>query len=111
MIRVFISVPMKDRTKEEIENTLAKIKEKVRKFYWKEEVEFVNTFVEEKPPYESGEHTAVWYLGKSLEILSTCDVVVTCGDIDYEKYNGCFIEKEVAERYGLRVLLLNGVFN
>ena len=83
-MRVFISLPMKGRTKEEIETTLRKMKEYVISKVGN--VKFVNTIVEEKPPYESGEHTAIWYLGKSLEILSTCDLVVVCGDIDYSKY-------------------------
>lgn len=108
-MRVFISLPMKCRTKEQIEETLEKIKESVKLTFNGENIEFVNTIVQEKPPYESGEHTPVWYLGKALEILSTCDLVVVCGDIDYNKYNGCFIEKETAIRYGIRVLVVNGV--
>ena len=108
-MRVFISVPMKGRTKEQIETTLEKIKYDVEGTFAGEQIEFVNTIVQEKPPYESGEHTAIWYLGKSLEILSTCDLVVVCGDIDYNKYNGCFIERETAIRYGIRVLVVNGV--
>ena len=103
MKRVFISVPMKDKSKEEINELITKIKVDVSKTF-QEPVEFVNTYVEEKPPYQSGEHSAIWYLAKSLEILSTCDVVVVCGDVDYDKYNGCYIEKEVAKRYGLQVL-------
>lgn len=109
-MKVFISLPMKGRTKEQIETALEKIKEKVLSTFNGENIEFVNTIVEEKPPYESGEHTPVWYLGKALEILSTCDLVVVCGDIDYNQYNGCFIEKETARRYNIPVLVVNGVF-
>lgn len=108
-MRAFISLPMKGRTKEQIEETLEKIKESVKLTFNGENIEFVNTIVQEKPPYESGERTPVWYLGKALEILSTCDLVVVCGDIDYDKYNGCFIERETAIRYGIRVLVVNGV--
>lgn len=106
-MRVFISLPMKGRKKEEIDQTLAKMKEYVNSKV--DNVEFVNTIVEEKPPYESGEHTPIWYLGKALEILSTCDMVVVCGDIDYNKYNGCFLEKETALRYGIPVMSVNGI--
>ena len=105
-MRVFISVPMKGKTKEEIDKTLVEIKEKVRVKFNNEKIEFVDTFVEEKPPYESGEHTPIWYLGKALEIVSTCDMVVTLRDIDYSKYHGCYIEKETAIRYGLAVMLV-----
>lgn len=107
-MRVFISLPMKGRTKEEIETTLKKMKEYVIS-KMDNKVEFVNTIVEEKPPYENGEHTAIWYLGKALEILSTCDMVAVCGDIDYNKYNGCFLEKETALRYGIPVMSVNGI--
>lgn len=108
MKKVFISLPMKGRTKDEIERTVKNIKEKV-KGYLNETVDFINTIVQEKPPYESGEHTAVWYLGKALEIISTCDMVVVCGDIDYDKYNGCYIEKETAIRYGIPIMIVSGV--
>ena len=108
-MRVFISLPMKGRTKEQIEKTLENIKESVKWTFKGENIEFINTIVKEKPPYESGEHSPVWYLGKALEILSTCDLVVVCGDIDYSQFNGCFIERETAIRYGIRVLVVNGV--
>ena len=75
MKKVFISLPMKGRTKDEIERTIENIKEKV-KGSLNEPVVFVNTIVQEKPPYESGEHSAVWYLGKALQIISTCDVII-----------------------------------
>lgn len=107
MRKIFISVPMKDKTKEQIEKNIADIKEFCTKLFQKEQVEFVNTIVQEKPPYESGEHTSVWYLGKSLEKLSTCNMIVIENGVDYTKYSGCYIELETAKRYGIDVLAID----
>lgn len=95
----FISVPMKNRFKEEIEEDIAMMKAKVRRTY--PDVEFINTIVEDKPPYNTN-NQAVWYLGKSIELLSQCDILVCKKNVD--EYNGCFIEKEIAKRYDLKII-------
>ena len=105
MKKVFISVPMKGRTKENIEKSIEKMK-KVATAYLDEELEFVNTIVQDKPPYETNkEHTAVWYLGKSLEILSQCDIFLGVYDT-FPKYKGCYIENKVADTYGIKRVML-----
>ena len=101
MSKVFISCPMKDRTKEEIEKTIQDMKNEAKKVLG--DVEFINTIVEEKPPYNTN-NEAIWYLGKSIQILSQCEALVCLKNID--KYNGCFIEKEVAKRYNLKIIEL-----
>ena len=98
--KVFISVPMKGKTKEEIENAIIKMKN-IAKEKVGNDVEFINTLVQDKPPYETN-NQAIWYLGKSIELLSQCKILVCLKDI--ENYNGCFIEKEIAKRYGLSVI-------
>lgn len=99
MTKAFISVPMKNRFKEEIEEDIAMMKAKVRSLH--PDVEFINTIVEDKPPYETN-NQAIWYLGKSIELLSQCDTLVCKKYVSI--YNGCFIEKEIALRYGLEVV-------
>lgn len=100
MIKAFISVPMKGKEKEEIDKTIAEMK-KIATYEIGPDVEFVNTMVQEKPPYKDG-NEAIWYLGKALEILSQCRILVYLKGS--EIYNGCFIEKEAAKRYGLLLL-------
>lgn len=100
MIKAFISVPMKGKEKEEIEQMIAEMKE-IAMYELGKDVEFVNTMVQEEPPYKNG-NEAVWYLGKSLEILSQCGLLIY--PKGSEIYNGCFIEREVAKRYGLLLL-------
>ena len=106
MKKVFLSVPMKGRTKEDIESSLAKMKAVASAYLLGEDVEFINTFVEEKPPYEMDpNHNAVWYLGASLQKLAECDLVV---NLDCRwNYAGCRIENDVAAAYGIPVLQLD----
>ena len=105
--KAFISVPMKDKSKEEIDALINYMKVKARNIFKSQKrncymLDYTNTIVEEKPPYNT-QKQAVWYLGKSIEILSQCDVLVCLKNID-EKYNGCIIEKEIAKRYGLLII-------
>ena len=102
MKKVFISVPMKGRTKENIEKSIEKMKT-IASTLLDEEVEFINTIVEEKPPYNTSKE-AIWYLGKSIEILSQCDVLVCLNDI-YD-FSGCIIEEKVALEYNMQVIEL-----
>ena len=95
----FISVPMKNRLKAEIEYDITVMKAKVIERF--DDVEFINTIVEDKPPYETNNQD-IWYLGKSIELLSQCDILVCKKNVD--DYNGCFIEKEIAKRYGLKII-------
>ena len=103
MKKVFISVPMKDKTKEEIKNTISIMKCKAIEEAGID-VEFINTIVQDKPPYNTN-NEAIWYLGKSIELLSQCDALVCLKEIE-NKYNGCIIEKEIAKRYGLQIIEL-----
>lgn len=105
MKKVFISMPMKGRTKENIDDSIRRMKNVITAIL-DEEVEFINTIVEEEPPYlKDKDHTSVWYLGKSIQILSQADYLATpkvssclC------TYTGCFIEHQVAELYGIKII-------
>lgn len=98
-MKVFISVPMKNRFKEEIEEDIAMMKAKVHKMY--PDAEFINTIVMDEVPYNTN-NQAIWYLGKSIEILSQCNTLVCKKNVSM--YNGCYIEKEIAIRYGLEII-------
>lgn len=102
MKKVFISVPMKNRTKENIEKSIEKIKQ-YAKIVIDDEIEFVNTIVEEKAPYNIKKE-AIWYLCKSLEILSGCDILMSPTRDSWYSFTGCDIERKVAESYGIEVI-------
>lgn len=105
MKKVFISVPMRGRKKEDIEKSISKMKKiALAMLPEDEEYEFINTEVKEVPPYNT-HNEAVWYLGKSIELLSQCDILVCVDDI--YNYPGCYTERDVARRYGIKVLCLD----
>lgn len=98
MKKLFVSVPMKGRTEEEIKASIQKMK-KIAEIYEGEELELIDSYIEGYSPRDSKETILV--LGKSLEKLAQADVFIgICQSYDW---NGCYIERETAERYGIKV--------
>lgn len=97
MKKLFISQPMSDKTDEEI---LAKREEIVRdvKKLIGEDVEVIDSFFKDAPH----EAKPLWFLGKSLELLSTADCVYF-GE-GWKDYRGCKIEHECAVQYGIDIV-------
>ena len=98
MKKLFVSVPMKGRTEKEIKASIQKMK-KIAEIYEGEELELIDSYIEDNPPKDSKE--AVWYLGESLKKLAQADVFI--GIDDTWGWNGCYIEMETANRYGIKV--------
>ena len=97
MKKLFVSVPMKGRTEEEIKASIQKMK-KIAEIYEGEELELIDSYVEGNPPKNN--HQSVWYLGKSLEKLSEADIFIGIED-DYD-WSDCYIEKITAHKYGIK---------
>ena len=97
MKKLFISQPMRDKTNEQIKQEREKAV-KIAQELVGEEIEVIDSFFENAP------HDAkpLWFLGKSLELLSTADVAffVLC----WEEYRGSRIEQLAASQYGIPVL-------
>lgn len=97
MKKLFVSVPMKGRKEEEIKASIQKMK-KIAEIYEGEELELIDSYIKDNPPKDSKE--AVWYLGESLKKLAQADVFIgICENYDW---NGCYIERKTAERYGIK---------
>ena len=97
MKKLFVSVPMKGRTEEEIKASIQKMK-KIAEIYEGEELELIDSYIEDNPPKDSKE--AVWYLGESLKKLAQADVFMgICESYDWK---GCYIERETTEKYGIK---------
>lgn len=47
----------------------------------------------------------LYYLSKSLELLSTADCAVFLSG--WDKARGCLIEKECCDKYGIETIVLN----
>ena len=95
-MKLFISQPMRDKTNEEIKEEREKIIEEVTKVFG--EVKVIDSFFENAP------HNAkpLWFLGKSLELLSDADIAYFAKD--WDKYRGCRIEHTCAIEYGIKVM-------
>ena len=99
MKKLFISQPMKGKTDEEIlkerEKAIASAK---RNFVEDEEIEVIDSFFQSAP----ADARPLWFLGKSLELLSTADIVYFAKG--WENARGCRIEKICAIEYGIDVI-------
>lgn len=97
MVKAFISQPMNGKTNEEIENERAAAVARIKELCG-DEVEVVDSFFKDAPH----EAKPLWFLGKSLELLSTADVAFFCKD--WDNYRGCRIEHTCCIEYGIKVI-------
>lgn len=97
MKKVFISQPMNGKTDEEILEVRNKAIESASELLG-EEVEVIDSFFKDAPH----EAKPLWFLGKSLELLSTADVAYFAEG--WENARGCRIENECAVAYGIVVI-------
>lgn len=88
---------MKGRTEEEIKASIQKMK-KIAEIYEGEELELIDSYIEDNPPKNSKE--AIWYLSESIKKLAQADVFI--GIRESFDWNGCQIERETAEKYGIK---------
>ena len=97
MIKVFISQPMKEKTNQEIEWERARIKNLLDEKYGEGNYEIIDSFFKDAP------HDAkpLWFLGKSLELLSTADVGVFAKG--WNEARGCCIEHECCVQYRIPI--------
>ena len=108
MKKLFISCPMKNRSEENIRMTFNRL-HKIAEAVYGESLEVIPTYIEDNPPKCRTEE--LWYLGKSIELLSQADYFIgICGDNAFQ-YNGCTVESDVAKLYGVQVYLVPTVFS
>lgn len=101
MKKLFVSVPMKGRTEEEIKASIRKMK-KIAEIYEGEELELIDSYIEDKPPKDSKE--AVWFLGESLKKLARADVFI--GIHEHYDWRGCHVEFITAQEYGIKTYII-----
>jgi hypothetical protein len=97
MKKLFVSVPMKGRTEEEIKESINKM-HRIAEAYEGEELELMLTLIAEAPP--AGCNRSVWYLSKSIEKLAEADIFI--GIRDTAGWAGCRIEADVAKAYKIK---------
>lgn len=101
MKKLFVSVPMRGRTKENIKRSI-ECMHKIAEIAFGEELELIDSYIEDNPPMDSKQ--SIWYLGKSIELLAQSDYFI---GVDLYDYPGCYVEETVASRYGIKKLVLN----
>lgn len=97
MKKLFISQPMKGKTDEEILRERERAIESAQRNLG-EPVEVIDSFFQSAP----ADASHLWFLGKSLELLSTADVAYFAQG--WEEARGCRIENLCAVEYGITVI-------
>lgn len=98
MKKLFISQPMRGKTDEEILSVREKAIASAER-HLGEKVEVIDSFFKNAPV----EAKPLWFLGKSLELLSTADVVYFANG--WEEARGCRIENICAIEYGIELMI------
>lgn len=102
MKKLFISQPMRGKTDEEIlavrEKAIKSAKNYLKECGEEDEIEVIDSFFQNAP----ADARPLWFLGKSLELLSTADVAYFAKG--WENARGCRIENECAIEYGIDVI-------
>lgn len=107
MKRIFLSLPMKNRSDEAIKNTIEGMKRIIRAYYPNEELEFVDNFdagyeISQKM-VEDSKHPSCLYLSRAIFKMAQCDqIAIIRSDILWrtnDEYHGCWVEEQIADRY------------
>lgn len=102
MKKLFISQPMKGKTDEEIlrerEQAVREAEKYLKENGMQEEVQVVDSFFQSAPVGAR----PLWFLGKSLELLSTADLVYFAKG--WEEARGYRIEHMCAVQYELQII-------
>ena len=97
MKRVFISQPMKGKAAEEIKQERQQIVDAIVEEYGKD-IEIIDSYFEGAP----ADACPLWFLGKSLELLSTADMAFFAKGWDGTR--GCKLEHEACAAYGIEII-------
>ena len=91
-------MPMKAKSTEQVRVEMNKVFEFIKKKL--PEAELIDSIIDDadKNIALKGDDVGVWYLGKSILLLSEADIVFFVND--WKDFRGCSIEREIAEKYG-----------
>lgn len=101
MKKLFISVPMKGRTEENIRKSMEKM-HRIAEAVWEQELEVIPSYFAGDPPQDVKQ--VIWYLGKSIQLMAEADYFI--GTPNAGTYMGCAVEREVAYRYNIESYIL-----
>ena len=99
-MKVFISIPMAGRSDEQIKTDMEWVSSYIKGEY--PAAEILDSFIDEMPPPHPitwQRASGLWYLGKSLEIMSQARLAVFVDD--WQEARGCVLEHAAATAYGI----------
>lgn len=102
MKKLFISCPMKGRTKENIKKSMEQM-HKIAEIMFDQKLEVIPTYIEDAPHANSNE--GVWYLGRSIQLMAEADFFIGVGYTEF--FKGCNIERQIAHEYKIRAYEVN----
>lgn len=100
MTKVFISMPMRGKSDDEIKELMKKTIKRIEREV-AGNVQILDSVFDGADMDISivGDAVGAWYLGKSIQLLASADIVYFVND--YESARGCVIENTVAKEYGI----------
>lgn len=105
MERVFVSIPMKGRSKDKIQKDMQRVVLKLNDYKLKNtEYKLINSLLNfEKIKFSKEcKNKSVECLGRSIKYLATSDIAYFCKG--WKQARDCRIEHEVAKQYGLEII-------
>ena len=96
--KLFISVPMRGRTKEEFEKDRELIAEKVKSMY--NDIEVIDSVIKD---FDPNKNIPVHYLSVSIEFLSQADMAAFADG--WKEARGCVTEHDICERYNIPIII------
>lgn len=99
MKKLFVSIPLKGRSKKEIEDSLDRIKGAAEELL-EEKVEILHQNVKDLPDFERGEdgfEDNLSFLAKDIELMSEADYFATIED-NYD-FRHCTLEEDIFRKY------------
>ena len=103
-MRIFLSLGMRDRDENDMLADIAEATHYAKSLYAESatECEVINAYNQEEAPEDA---SRMYYLGRSIQILGSCDQVWFIND--WENYRGCRAEYEICRLYDIPCYMLD----
>ena len=102
MKKLFVSVPMRGRTEENIKNSMEVMKI-IAEAYIGERLEIIDTWIDGIP--DGVKNDRIYCLGKSIQKMSDADYFIGVQpDFNFGEFPGCEIETYVAREYNIPMI-------
>ena len=101
-MKLFVSLPMRGKTTEQIRQEIVEVSQKFLDIKWNEGVELMAVSVLNSVFDLEEDTDPLVYLGKSIELMAQADYVFFVKG--WEKARGCQVEHLIAEKYGKEII-------